>query len=158
MDNYNDIPGLDDNIPTWDNSPQDQAPEWLHELEGDSTSSDDGNNSGGYESRDPLGKCPHCGGDIIWGQYGAYCKNKCGMTLGKIFGRKLSGTEVKKLLTNGKILLEGMQNKDGKEYSANFITDGIEEYSYTNKDGQYLSGLYRYKFKLEFPKRDKIEK
>ena len=37
MDNYNDIPGLDDNIPTWDNSPQDQAPEWLHELEGDDT-------------------------------------------------------------------------------------------------------------------------
>ena len=38
------------------------------------------------------------------------------------------------------------------------ITGRIQTGSYTNKDGQHMSGLYRYKFKLEFPKRDKIEK
>ena len=63
--------------------------------------------------------------------------------------------EVKQLLSENKVFLKGMISQKGKEYSANFITDGIEEYSYTNKDGQLVSGQYRYKFKLEFPNKDK---
>ena len=35
-----------------------------------------GGNRNGQEA---LGKCPKCGGDVVKGKYGAYCKNKCGM-------------------------------------------------------------------------------
>ena len=50
---------------------------------------------------EPIGKCPKCGGDIIGGKYGFYCKVKCGMSVGNIYGVKLSSAQVKYLL-NGK--------------------------------------------------------
>ena len=40
--------------------------------------------------RKPSGKCPKCGGDVVKGKYGAYCKNKCGMNVGKAMGTVLS--------------------------------------------------------------------
>ena len=150
MSGYNDIQGLDDTMPDWNND----QPEWIKEAQ-------DLCNSGamdipeGSDSKEPLGKCPHCGSDIIYGQYGAYCQNKCGMSVGKVYNGLLTKEEVKQLLSENKVFLKGMISQKGKEYSANFITDGIEEYSYTNKDGQLVSGQYRYKFKLEFPNKDK---
>ena len=70
---------------------------------------------------------------------------------------------------------QGKQNSDfincvvfdfGAEFAQKYLTKGrrvavtgrLQSGSYTNKDGQHMSGLYRYKFKLEFPKRDKISK
>lgn len=50
---------------------------------------------------EPIGKCPKCGGDIIGGKYGFYCKVKCGMSVGNVYGVKLSSAQVKYLL-NGK--------------------------------------------------------
>ena len=50
---------------------------------------------------EPIGKCPKCGGDIISGKYGFYCKVKCGMSVGNVYGVKLSSAQVKYLL-NGK--------------------------------------------------------
>ena len=37
-----------------------------------------GGNQNGQEA---LGKCPKCGGDVVKGKYGAYCKNKCGVVV-----------------------------------------------------------------------------
>lgn len=45
-----------------------------------------------------LGKCPKCGGDIIGGQYGFHCKNKCGMNVGKVYGKELTENQLKNLL------------------------------------------------------------
>ena len=31
---------------------------------------------GNQNAQEALGKCPKCGGDVVKGKYGAYCKNK----------------------------------------------------------------------------------
>lgn len=49
---------------------------------------------------EPIGKCPKCGGDIIGGKYGFYCKVKCGMSVGNVYGVKLSSAQVKYLLNS----------------------------------------------------------
>lgn len=49
----------------------------------------------------PVGKCPQCGGEVLNGKYGFYCKNKCGMNLTKVYGVQLSDEKVADLL-NGK--------------------------------------------------------
>ena len=84
-----------------------------------------GNNSNSSES---LGKCPKCGGEIKTGNYGIYCTAKCGMNIGKVYGKSLTETQVKMLLSgktvsytaNGKtttILPEFVQNDyQGKTY------------------------------------------
>ncbi len=146
MTEYNDIQGLDDTMPDWNND----QPEWVNEAEkkmNDTPSIED--------HRTSLGKCPRCGADVFYGKYGAYCKDKCGMTLSKIFDRVLKGYEVNMILHGSKVYLENMVNKDGKKYSAFFVPDGIEEYSYTTKDGKLISGLYHYKFKKEYPSENK---
>ncbi len=51
----------------------------------------------------PIGKCPKCGGDVLKGKFGYYCKNKCGMNISKVYGRELSETQVKSLLEGKKI-------------------------------------------------------
>lgn len=50
-----------------------------------------------------LGKCPKCGGDIIGGQYGFHCKNKCGMNVGKVYGKELTENQLKNLLSGKEI-------------------------------------------------------
>ena len=45
----------------------------------------------------PIGKCPICGGPIIKGKDGFYCKNKCGM-LFKVYGKALSESQITNLL------------------------------------------------------------
>lgn len=49
----------------------------------------------------PVGKCTHCGGEVLNGKFGIYCKNKCGMNLTKVYGVQLSDEKVLDLL-NGK--------------------------------------------------------
>lgn len=49
----------------------------------------------------PVGKCPHCSGEVLNGKFGIYCKNKCGMNLTKVYGVQLSDEKVLELL-NGK--------------------------------------------------------
>ena len=75
-----------------------------------------------------LGKCPKCGGDVINGQYGFHCKNKCGMNIAKVYGKVLTEFQLKNLLdgkeisftANGKktvVLPEAIENKyQGKTY------------------------------------------
>ena len=144
MSEYNDIPSLEEDIPDWDNNEE-------NDQENDQT----GQSQEAEDNRTSLGKCPHCGADVYYGKYGAYCKNKCGMTLSKIFDRLLKGYQVNMILHGSKVYLEDMVNHQGKKYSAYFVPDGIEEYSYTTKDGKLVSGLYHYKFKIEYPEKKK---
>ena len=96
-----------------------------------------------------LGKCPNCGGEVVKGKYGAFCKNKCGMNVSRIMGVALSDEQVESLLAGKKTLLKGITSKAGKKYDAYIIPSGTEEYHYT-KDGEEKSGV-QFKFVMEFP-------
>ena len=98
-----------------------------------------------------LGKCPNCGGEVVKGKYGAFCKNKCGMNVSRIMGVALSDEQVESLLAGKKTLLKGLMSKTGKKYDAYIIPIGTEEYHYT-KDGEEKSGV-QFKFVMEFPKK-----
>lgn len=96
-----------------------------------------------------FGKCSNCGGEVVKGKYGAFCKNKCGMNVSRIMGVALSDEQVESLLTGKKTLLKGLTSKAGKKYDAYIIPSGTEEYHYT-KDGEEKSGV-QFKFVMEFP-------
>ena len=98
-----------------------------------------------------LGKCPNCGGEVVKGKYGAFCKNKCGMNVSRIMGVALSDEQVESLLAWKKTLLKGLTSKAGKKYDAYIIPSGTEEYHYT-KDGEEKSGV-QFKFVMEFPQK-----
>lgn len=105
------------------------------------------------EEKEILGKCPKCGADVKAGQYGAYCTGKCGMTLGKIRGKNLTDDQIKALLIGQKIYVTGLKKKEGEgTYSAYFIPEGIEEYSYTAPSGERKQG-WQFKFSIEFKPR-----
>lgn len=53
-----------------------------------------------YES---LGKCPKCDGEVRQGKYGIHCTAKCGMMIGKVYGKVLTETQVKNLLSGKEI-------------------------------------------------------
>lgn len=116
----------------------------------------------GGGSQESLGKCPKCGGDVVKGKFGAYCKNKCGMNcrqfkiVGNNFefamGAVLSDSQIRSMLEGKKTLVKGLKGKKGS-YDAYLIPEGIEDYSYT-KDGKEIKGS-QYKVKLEFPKKKK---
>ena len=58
---------------------------------------------GGAQERNAkaaLGKCPKCGGDVVKGKFGAYCKNKCGMNVSRAMGAVLTDSQVKSLLSD----------------------------------------------------------
>ncbi len=103
-----------------------------------------------FSAETVLGKCPHCGADIIKGKFGAYCKAKCGMNVNRAMGTALTDTQIVNLLTGKKILMKGLKSKNGS-YDAYLIPETIEEFTYT-KDNQERKG-YQYKFKMEFPKK-----
>ena len=104
----------------------------------------------GAQGADVLGKCPKCGGDVAKGKFGAYCKSRCGMNVGRAMGAVLSDSQVKSMLEGKKTLVKGLKGKKGS-YDAYLIPEGIEDYSYT-KDGKEVRGS-QYKVRLEFPKR-----
>ena len=106
---------------------------------------------GGGE-QDVFGKCPKCGGDVVKGKCGAYCKNKCGMNVSRVLGVPLTDSQIKSMLEGRKILAKGLKGKKGC-YNAYLIPEGIEDYSYT-KDGKEIKGS-QYKVRLEFPQRKK---
>ena len=95
-----------------------------------------------------LGKCPNCGGNVMTGKFGPYCQNKCGITLGKAYGKTLNETQLRALLSGKKVLVKGLvSKKTGSPYSAYLIPDGVEEYTWNGKSGKQM------KFKMEFPDR-----
>lgn len=112
-----------------------------------------GGGTQGINAGTALGKCPKCGGDVVKGKYGAYCKGKCGMNVSRAMGVALTDAQVKNLLEGKKILMKGLKGKTGKVYDAYLIPEGIEDFAYT-KDGKEIKGT-QYKFKMEFPQRKK---
>jgi DNA topoisomerase-3 len=106
----------------------------------------------GGSTQESLGKCPKCGGDVIKGKFGAYCKNKCGMNVSRAMGAALTDSQVKSLLDGKKTLVKDLKGKKGS-YDAYLIPEGVEDFSYT-KDGKEIKGS-QYKVKLEFPKKKK---
>ena len=107
-----------------------------------------------FGSEEAIGKCPKCGGDVVVGEYGAYCTEKCGMSLGYAMGRKLDEEQIKKLLAGEMIFMKGLKSKKGKSYDAFLKPEGVEAYDYTNKDGEERNG-FQFKFSMEFPERKK---
>ena len=103
-------------------------------------------------AKEALGKCPKCGGDVVKGKFGAYCKNKCGMNVSRAMGAVLTDNQIKSLLEGKKTLVKGLKGKNGS-YDAYLTPEGVEDYSYT-KDGKEIKGS-QYKVKLEFPKKKK---
>jgi len=106
----------------------------------------------GGGAQESLGKCPKCGGDVVKGKFGAYCKNKCGMNVSRAMGAALTDSQVKNMLEGKKTLVKGLKGKKGS-YDAYIIPEGVEDYSYT-KDGKEVKGT-QYKVRLEFPKKKK---
>ena len=106
----------------------------------------------GAGTQEALGKCPKCGGEVVKGKFGAYCKNKCGMNVGRAMGAVLSDSQIKSMLEGKKTLVKGLKGKKGS-YDAYLIPEGIEDYSYM-KDGKEIQGS-QYKVKMEFPQRKK---
>ena len=115
-----------------------------------SVSDEQKNMFGAGNTQEVFGVCPKCGGDVVKGKFGAYCKNKCGMNVSRALGVQLSDAQVKNLLAGKKILVKGLKGKKGN-YDAYLIPESIEDFSYT-KDGKEIKGS-QYKFKMEFPPR-----
>ena len=115
-----------------------------------SVSDEQKNMFGAGNTQEVFGTCPKCGGDVVKGKFGAYCKNKCGMNVSRALGVQLSDAQVKSLLARKKILVKGLKGKKGN-YDAYLIPESIEDFSYT-KDGKEIKGS-QYKFKMEFPPR-----
>lgn len=113
----------------------------------------DGQKNMFVREKEVLGVCPNCGGNIVKGKYGAYCMSSCGMSVNRIMGAVLTDSQVKNMLEGKKILLKGLKSKAGKPYDAYIIPEGVEKYSYT-KNGEEKSGV-QFKFKMDFPKRNK---
>ena len=102
-----------------------------------------------------LGKCPRCGGDVLKGRFGAYCRNKCGMNVARAMGTVLTDGQIKSMLAGERTLVKGLQGKNGS-YDAFLIPEGIEDYTYI-RDGERVEAS-RYKVKLEFLKKGRKEK
>lgn len=106
----------------------------------------------GDSTQESFGKCPKCGGDVVKGKFGAYCKNKCGMNVSRAMGAVLTDSQIKSMLEGKKTLVKGLKGKKGS-YDAYLIPEGVEGYSYT-KGGKETKG-FQYKVKLEFPEKKK---
>ena len=95
---------------------------------------------GNGKKREPeiFGKCPKCGGDVLNGKFGAYCKNKCGMNVRKAMKTELTDSQIKSMLAGKKTFVKGIKGKKGL-YDAYLIPEGVEDYCYT-KDGKEIKG------------------
>nr|WP_297704111.1 DUF3945 domain-containing protein [uncultured Butyrivibrio sp.] len=105
-----------------------------------------------------LGKCPKCGADVVGGKYGPYCTGRCGIYLSKAFGKDLTAAQVKSLLDGKKVLLKGLISKNkGTEYDMYIKSNGVEDYTFTKKDGSEGNGA-RLKFETSFPEKKEEKK
>lgn len=75
-----------------------------------------------------IGKCPKCQGDVVKGKYRYYCRNKCGMNIAKVYGKELSESQIKGLLS-GKAT---SYTANGRE---NTVLPEIAENNYNGKTG-----------------------
>jgi DNA topoisomerase-3 len=76
------------------------------------------------------------------------------MLLGRAMGVTLSEGDVKSLLNGKKILVKNLHAKSGKTFDAYLEPDGIEDFSYTDRNGNERSGS-QYRFNMSFPNKKK---
>ena len=100
-----------------------------------------------------LGVCPNCGADVLSGKYGAYCENKCGMRLNRARRVDLTDEQVQDLLNGRRIFLKDLPSKNGGTYSAYYVPDGVESFSYEGRDGNQYSGK-QFRIRIEVPETD----
>jgi len=116
-------------------------------------SSFDEKNKGMFSNVEVMGKCPNCGSDIIKGKFGAYCRNKCGMSVSHALGVELTDAQIKSLIAGKKIFLKGIKKKNGGGTFDAYITpEAIVDYEYKKKDGSIAMGK-QFKFHLDFPEK-----
>ncbi len=97
---------------------------------------------GGYET---VGKCPKCGGDILSGKKGFFCKNwkkdgsGCDFSIyGFVCESKISDSEIKKLLS-GQNIIKKIKNK-GKSWEQELTLDKEEwKIAWVNKNADFVS-------------------
>ncbi len=104
-------------------------------------------------SMNVLGKCTKCGGEVVTGKFGPYCRNKCGMFYGKAFGKALTEGQVKDLLEGKKIFVEGLTSKNGATYDVYLTPKGTKDFTYRKKDGSEGSGT-DYDYDMEYPDKE----
>lgn len=85
------------------------------------------------------GKCPKCGAEIRSGKFGFYCVGKCGMQIGKVFGKSLTAAQLGRLLGGESVTYSA----NGKKTT---VLPEAEPFSYNGKDGKKHSG-YQWKTK-----------
>lgn len=107
-----------------------------------------------FSTRELVGSCPFCGGDVLVGKYGIYCEKKCGMHFGRVMGKELTVNQWKNLLEGKRVLIKGLRSKKGTEYEAYFTAETVEDNNYTDKEGVKHFGK-QLKFKMEFPEKKK---
>lgn len=87
-----------------------------------------------------LCRCPACGGDIVSGKFGPFCKNKCGFILKRVFGKKITDKQFVSLCNGRKTKISGIEKKSGDgTYNAYAVPEGVEDFSY-QKDGKIVKG------------------
>lgn len=107
---------------------------------------------GGAGSSTILGSCPHCGGDVVSGKFGAYCSKKCGMQVAKAMGKTLTDAQVRSILSGKKTLVKGLTSKNtGKTYDVYLSMKGVSKYQFKSKTGETTEG-YGYDLDMEYPK------
>lgn len=84
--------------------------------------------------RETLGSCPHCGKEIVSGKFGFYCTGKCGMQIGKVFGKSLTEKQIQTLLGGDEISF----TSNGRKTT---VLPEVIENNYTTKDGKDIHGF-----------------
>ena len=102
------------------------------------------------QNNNVIGTCPHCGGNIMFGKFGAYCEKRCGFFCNKALGVELSKENVISLLGGKEIYLENILSKrTGNPYNAYIKPTGVSSFSYFGKDGSEKAG-YSFAFEMRF--------
>lgn len=79
-------------------------------------------------SDESIGNCPKCGNKVVEGKFGFYCLGKCGMQLAKVYGKVLTETQLKNLLS-GKSITYTSNKK------STTVLPEVEAYSFNGKNG-----------------------
>ncbi len=95
-----------------------------------------------------LGICPHCQGYIYWGEYGAYCSKRCGISLNYAYGQRLSELQIERLLSWQSTLVRGLRINGQGTCNAYLLPVSIESYSYPDKFGRQREG-YHFRYEVE---------
>ena len=86
-------------------------------------------------------KCPYCGGIMGVSSYGLFCKNKCGLYLGRAFSTPLTIEDTMNLLSGKEIIIQALSKSTGRSFYLAITWDGTYD---TIKDAKYLHYSTRY--------------